>query len=73
MVNITRYLADQEYEVKIDGETHTYKIVPDFSSKLRAHIFFWQDLRNPIEGITSGSNNDNVILFRRAAQSSTTT
>ena len=73
MVKISRYLADQEYEVKIKGETHKYQIVPDFSSKLRANLYFWQDLRNPVEGITSEPNNDNVIIFRRAAQSSTTT
>lgn len=52
MLKVNKYLAEQEYEVQIDGETHKYQIAPDFSGKnLRANIYFWDDLaRNSIAG-----------------------
>ena len=48
---MNKYLAEQEYEVKIDGETHKYQIAPDFSGRLRADLYFWAHLnRNSEEG-----------------------
>jgi len=51
MLKVNKYLAEQEYEVKIDGETHKYQIAPDFSGRLRADLYFWAHLnRNSEEG-----------------------
>ena len=51
MLRVNKYLAEQEYEVQINGETYKYQIAPDFSGRLRANLYFWNDLpQNSIEG-----------------------
>ena len=51
MLKVNRYLAEQEYEVQIDGETHKYQIAPEFTGRLRANLYFWENLaQNSIEG-----------------------
>ena len=42
MLNVTNELAEKEYFVRIDGETKKYQVVPEFCSKLRAHLYFWE-------------------------------
>ena len=63
MLNITRYLADQTFEAKMDGETHKFKIVPEFSSKLRANLYFGKDEQNSRGGITSSLNNRTASYY----------
>ena len=70
MLNITRFLADQTFEAKIDGETHKFKIVPEFSSKLRANLYFGKGEQNSGGDITTSSNHDTGILFRQTPTSS---
>ena len=51
MLKVNNNLAEQEYEVQINGETHKYQIAPDFSGRLRANLYFWNRLnQNSIEG-----------------------
>ena len=70
MLNITRYLADQTFEAKMDGETHKFKIVPEFSSKLRANLYFGKDEQNSRGGITSSLikalNNRTASYYKEA-------
>ena len=66
MLNITRYLADQTFEAKMDGETHKFKIVPEFSSKLRANLYFGKDEQNVRGGITTSSNNGTSSYYKEA-------
>ena len=66
MLNITRYLADQTFEAKMDGETHKFKIVPEFSSKLRANLYFGKDEQNSRGGITTSSNDGTASHYKQA-------
>ena len=52
MIKVTNQLAEKEFNVRINGEVKKYQIVPEFCSKLRANILFWENLTEfPIEGI----------------------
>ena len=56
MLKITKFLADKVFDVEIDGVTQKYQIVPEFSSKLRADLYFWEHLnQNSVEGHISSS------------------
>ena len=66
MLNITRYLADKTFEAKMDGESHNFKIVPEFSSKLRANLYFGKDEQNSRGGITTSSNNGTSSYYKEA-------
>ena len=50
MIKVTNYLAEEVFIVPISGETKQYQIVPQFSSTLRADLFFWEHLLS-IEGL----------------------
>ena len=56
MLKVNKDLAEKEYEVKIDGETHKYQIAPDFSGRaLRADLYFWEHLNQNSEAGESSS------------------
>ena len=42
MMSISKTLADETFTVVIDGETKSFKIVPEMSSTLRKSLVFWQ-------------------------------
>ena len=44
MMKVTNHLARKEFNVRINGEVKKYQIVPEFCSKLRANIYFWENL-----------------------------
>ena len=44
MTKVTKLVSEQVHTVLIEGETHEYQIVPQFSSTLRLELYFWQDL-----------------------------
>ena len=49
MMSISKSLADENFFVVIDGETKSYKIVPQMSSTLRKNLVFWQTEKNDEE------------------------
>lgn len=44
MTKVTKLVSEQVHTVLIEGETHEYQIVPQFSSTLRLELYFWQGL-----------------------------
>ena len=64
MKKITDILADQEYDVEIEGVVRKYRIVPEISGKLRAHLYFWENLdQNSIQGIELTFYVDSILNF----------
>lgn len=50
MLTISKRLADDTFEVFMDGETKSIKIVPQISSTLRRNLVFWQTEEADDEG-----------------------
>ena len=49
MMSISKSLADEKFFVVMDGETKSYRIVPQMSSTLRKNLVFWQTEKNDDE------------------------
>ena len=64
MLKVTKFLADKVFDVEIDGVTQKYQIVPEFSSKLRADLYFWEHLnQNSVEGHISSCKTRLLIII----------
>ena len=51
MVKVTKSVAEQEHKIPIDGIITKYRIVPEIAAKLRAELYFWENLPiDPISG-----------------------
>ena len=52
MMSITQNLAGETYKTAIDGETQSFRIVPQISSSLRLDLVFWQTYgeKSTVEG-----------------------